>query len=283
MILDKNAPKSPLRFPGSKSKVMKKLMPYLNLSHKEYREPFLGGGSIFLTKKLAQINWLNDKNEDIAKLWEVIRDYPGDLVKIIKKNYPTIKLWHEIKEKEYKDSINKAFKYLFLNRTNFSGISKANPIGGLNQRSSYKIDCRWNEDLLINRIYACSKKLSSVKITSYDYKELISADGQNVFIVLDPPYYKKGKDLYSVYMTTKEHEELANLLKKTRHKFFLTIDDCKEVRKLYNWANFTFTEQWFYTIKKKGAKKGKELFITNFKIKPLVQSSINNKISEASG
>lgn len=266
MILDKNAPTSPLRFPGSKSRVIKKLIPFLDIKHFEYREPFLGGGSIFLTKKKAQNNWLNDKDRNLSLLWKVIKNNPQELCEKIDNNYPTIELWHEIKSTNYSNELDLAFKYFFLNRTNFSGIIGANPIGGLNQNSKYPIDCRWNPSSLKKRILACSKKLQNVKITSYDYKKLIKQDGDNVFLVLDPPYYKKGKDLYPVYMTPKEHEKLATLLKETEHKFFLTIDNCSETKELYSWANFLSHKQWFYTISSKKIKKGKELFITNFDI-----------------
>jgi DNA adenine methylase len=39
--------KSPLRYPGGKSRVIDKLIKYIP-EFGEYREPFLGGGSLFV-------------------------------------------------------------------------------------------------------------------------------------------------------------------------------------------------------------------------------------------
>jgi len=273
---------SPLRYPGSKAKIFKKLLPYINIRHKEYREPFLGGASIFLTKPQAETSWLNDKDENIATLWNVIKNRPDELCNIIDMVHPTIDLWKIISNENYiTDEITRAFRCLFLNRTNYSGILNAKPIGGFSQSSKYKIDCRWNQNILKQRIMHCSSLLRNTKITSLNFDEIIEENGTDVFIVIDPPYYQKGSMLYPISMTPHEHKHLSDLLRYTTHKFLLTIDDCDTVRKLYSWANFTYTEQWFYTINSQqgNCKMGKELFITNFDIKlqaPFQEKQISN-------
>ncbi len=258
-----------LRYPGSKSKVLKKILPYLEIKHKEYREPFVGGGSVFLSKNRAEINWINDKDTDISTLWKVIKNQPFELIRLIDSNYPTIDLWKEVKnKKESLTNVEKAFRCLFLNRTNFSGILNASPIGGMTQNSNYKIDCRWNAIKLMQNIVKISRYLEDVRVTSYNYSKLITEEGKDVLLFLDPPYYQKGKVLYQVYMTPRQHAYLASLLKDTKHKFLLTIDDCEDVRKLYSWANYKFSEQWKYTVysSNEACKNGSELFITNFDI-----------------
>jgi DNA adenine methylase len=257
---------SPLRYPGSKSKVLKRFLPYF-VPHKEYREPFFGGGSIFFGKPKVPINWLNDKDPMVSNFFRVIRDEPEQLKEMVRKHKPSIELWKTIKFSEPSSSVEAAFMFLFLNRTNYSGILSANPIGGLNQDSEYKIDCRWNSEEICRRIDLCSLKLQETTITNVDYKELITARGEDVLIILDPPYYKKGKQLYNVFMTPEEHEELANLLRHCNHKFLLTIDDCKEVRDLYSWAPFINQEEWYYSLTSKTNNIGKELFISNFDIR----------------
>ncbi len=63
--------KSPLRYPGGKSRavdVISKLLPEFD----EYREPFLGGGSIFLYAKLRFPNktyWIEDSNQKGKELF----------------------------------------------------------------------------------------------------------------------------------------------------------------------------------------------------------------------
>ena len=63
---------SPLRYPGGKQKAITKIANYLPPSFKEYREPFLGGGSVFfhVLQTAPQIKyWINDLNEELYHFW----------------------------------------------------------------------------------------------------------------------------------------------------------------------------------------------------------------------
>jgi DNA adenine methylase len=258
---------SPLRFPGSKSRVYNKMSKYLNIPHCEYREPFVGGGSIFFKKPLAQSSWINDKDELIYSFFIILRDNPEGICKRIRDiGLPTVELWKKLRKEIPQTTLDKAFSLLFFNRTNYSGIYKANPIGGMGQKSKYTIDCRWNTELLCEKIMDCSRKLKGVKITCHDYEELLLSPGKDVLIFLDPPYYEKGSQLYPVSMTHEEHVKLASLLKETNHKFLLTIDDCPMTREIYNHRDFyRYSESWSYTINfSKIHKEGREMFISNF-------------------
>ena len=71
--------KTPLRYPGGKSRACTKLDQYIpNLDeYKEYREPFLGGGSvaIHITKKYPHLDiWVNDLYEPLYNFWCELRD-----------------------------------------------------------------------------------------------------------------------------------------------------------------------------------------------------------------
>ncbi|MYF99993.1 DNA adenine methylase [Candidatus Poribacteria bacterium] len=44
----KNA-KSPLRYPGGKSRAIKQILPHIPTEIGEFREPFVGGGSVFFS------------------------------------------------------------------------------------------------------------------------------------------------------------------------------------------------------------------------------------------
>ncbi len=66
--------KSPLRYPGGKSKAIKQILPHIPENIKEYREPFIGGGSVFLAiRELFGNNinkyWINDLNFDLYCFW----------------------------------------------------------------------------------------------------------------------------------------------------------------------------------------------------------------------
>jgi DNA adenine methylase len=127
-----------------------------------------------------------------------------------------------------------------------------------------------NPEMISKRIMKCSEILQNTRITNLDYKEVITAQGDNVLLMIDPPYYKKGRSLYPVYMTHDEHVELASLLRVSNHPFLLTIDDCDEIKKMYSWANIILPHEWYYTVNsKKSNNIGKELFVTNINVEQL--------------
>ena len=67
--------KSPLRYPGGKFYALKHIMPYIEcVEHDEYREPFLGGGSVFFAKQKVQFNILNDLEQEIINFYKLILD-----------------------------------------------------------------------------------------------------------------------------------------------------------------------------------------------------------------
>jgi DNA adenine methylase len=268
---------SPLRYPGSKQKVISKIRPFwekIANSTFEYREPFMGGASIFLNLELNGIKvWLNDKDVNIATLFTVIRDYPDALCNMVKETEPTIELWDNIRYAEPKEQLQIAFRSLFLNRTNYSGILGAYPIGGYRQKSQYTINCRWNKEDLIKRIKQCSAKLKDIVITSEDFFHvIIRQSNNNVFLMLDPPYYIKGNQLYDEIMTIEDHIRLRDLLSNTKFKFLLTYDNCDEVINLYRDIPglFFYRTGWYYsssTVSNNKRTHGNELFISNIEIR----------------
>ena len=67
--------KTCLRYPGGKFYGLKKIKPFLKIYHDEYREPFVGGGSVFLGKELApKANWINDIDNELINFYQVIQN-----------------------------------------------------------------------------------------------------------------------------------------------------------------------------------------------------------------
>ena len=63
------------RYPGGKLKAIKFIRPFWNqIEHDEYREPFVGGGSVYIAKEPVQFNWINDLDNDLIAFYKVISD-----------------------------------------------------------------------------------------------------------------------------------------------------------------------------------------------------------------
>ncbi len=274
--------KSPLRYPGGKSKALKRILPLIP-EYDEFREPMVGGGSVFFALKQEYPNkkyWINDINLELFYFWKYCKESPDELIfeirKIKKKYKDGRKLYKYLKlHMEIQTGLQKAIRFFILNRVSFSGLVNS---GGYSQQAFEK---RFT-DSSIERISAASKILKNVKITNVDYWDVVKRKGNNTFIFLDPPYMSnKEAKLYGekgVLHTNFRHNRFANHIKKSKHKWLITYDNCSGVQELYNFANSAELNihGWrlqyginngLHNIQKKKARIGRELFIFNYMVK----------------
>ena len=264
--------KTPLRYPGGKSRAVKKILPLIP-EFDEFREPFLGGGSIFIASKQIhphQTFWINDIYEDLYCFWIQLQNNTEKLLSEIQNIYDKYKelddgklLFELMTKKIFYEELEKAVKFFVLNRITFSGTIEA---GGYSKGA---FDSRFTQSS-IDRLIPFKNLLNGVKISSHDYSKLISKEGNNVFIFLDPPYYSATKSkLYgkkgSLHINF-DHERFAETIKSTQHKWLITYDNSEEIRKLYKDYNLIEWELQYgmNNYKKTNAPKGKELIITNY-------------------
>ena len=74
----KKALKTPLRYPGGKSRACTKMGQFFpNFSnYKEFREPFLGGGSValYVSQMYPHLDiWVNDLYTPLATFWRILQ------------------------------------------------------------------------------------------------------------------------------------------------------------------------------------------------------------------
>ena len=277
--------KSPLRYPGGKSRALKQILPLIP-EFEEFREPMVGGGAVFFALKQLHPDkkfWINDFNKELYLFWkfskEELQKVIGGIVDI-KGNYREGKELYSYLLDDYRkfSELQRAIRFFILNRITFSGLTES---GGYSKQAFEK---RFT-DSSIERLKSASEVLQGTMVTGENYKNLIEANGENVFIFLDPPYLSKTKSrLYGrngEFHTGFNHEEFAETMKNCKHKFLITYDDCQEIREL-----FKLSEQKIYiyewelqygmnNYKQKNAAKGKELFISNFKIPSLENLQLN--------
>jgi DNA adenine methylase len=260
----------PFRWAGGKYYALKILNKFWEkFEHDEYREPFLGGGSVFWAKEKVKFNWVNDIDENLISTLEFIQNENdrNNLLNLFENEMEATKEKYEfVKNIEVKNKLDRAYRFYYLNRTSYSGKMK-NPSWGYMPKRSLP-PYRWKE-----RIIPCAEKLKGVKITSIDFEKVIKSPskGKSTLIFLDPPYYKAKQENHYVHsFTLNDHLRLADVLKVTNHNFFLTYDDCSEIRELYSWANI-YEINFFYRLDNSKdnldkRKKGNELVITNYKV-----------------
>jgi len=237
--------RSPLRYPGGKTF----LFPFFDSVIKDnglekvtYVEPFAGGAgaalALLLSGKVNRIV-INDLDKAIYAFWNSAIFDSTRFIRKIKATQVTIKEWKKQKA-IYNDprasEFDLGFATFFLNRTNTSGILDGGPIGGLKQKSKYKIDARFNKKTLIERIEQIALYKNKISVFNKDGIKLIGEylNKKNTFIYLDPPYFEKGSSLYLNHYKKDDHKALADQLNQNSEAFWLlTYDNKKEIKSLY--------------------------------------------------
>lgn len=268
--------KSPLRYPGGKSKAIQKIINYLPENYSEYREPFVGGGSLFiyLKQKFPHLKiWINDLNQDLFLFWKLAQSNILDLVEAVQKIKITRtdgrELFEELTQVKIEElsDLQRAVRFFVLNRITFSGTVES---GGFSQEAFQK---RFT-DSSIERLRKLAE-LQGVKITNLDYSEVLAAEGKDVFIFLDPPYFIATKSkLYGKdgnLHTSFQHPRFADEVKQCPHQWLITYDDSPMIRQNFAGVNIFEWEMQYgmNNYKQSGAAKGKELFITNYAVQDL--------------
>jgi DNA adenine methylase len=153
-----------------------------------YLEPFLGGGSIFFHIKPEQA-FLSDINDDLINAYIVIRDSWYDLYEILKKynKKHTADFYYKIRGSNPRTNLNRAARFIYLNRTCWNGLYRVNKKGEFNVPIGTKTNVILEEDNFENLAVA----LSSVNLDVCDFELTINKAEENDFIFVDPPYTVK--------------------------------------------------------------------------------------------
>lgn len=259
----------PFRYPGGKFYALNRLAPYwLMCPHVEYREPFVGGGSVFFTKPKAKYNVLNDIDSELIATYKVMqdRDMRSLLVELVSREMATPERWKEMRDFVPGNELETAYKYYYMNRTSFSG-KLASPAWGYREKRSLPPE-RWQE-----RILPCGELLEGTDIFNDDFENIIRMPAKknegDVLMFIDPPYFKPQKHKhYRNGFDMEDHERLAVCLRETGFKFFLTYEDTPEIREMYSWANIfglEFTYRIDNSVDQNGSrKKGAEIVVANY-------------------
>ena len=275
--------KSPLRYPGGKSKAIAQINQYLPDYFTEYREPFVGGGSVFiyLKQKFPDLKiWINDLNPELYLFWKIAQSDLTDLVKEISQIKINCndgkKLFQQFTEIDVNNltDLERAVRFFVLNRITFSGTVES---GGFSQQAYHK---RFTMSS-IERLASLKYLLQDVTITNLDYHNVITESGKNVFIFLDPPYlaatqsrlYGKKGNLHLNF----EHQRFAQIMQKCEHQWLITYDNSPEIKQLFSDFHIIEWELQYgmNNYQQQSAAKGQELFIFNYPKKSLINYENN--------
>ena len=210
--------KTPLRYPGGKSRALSKILQFApDLTKvKQYREPFLGGGSVALemSKRYPLMDiWVNDLYEPLFNFWCVLQHDVDELyetlfdLKSVYCNQDAARcLFDAMKEainnKDITD-VERAVAFYVVNKCSFSGLTESSSFSAQASDSNFSING-------INKLIEYSHMIEGWTITNLSYEELLT-DDKDVFLYLDPPYdikdnlYGKSGNMHKRF----DHDDFA--------------------------------------------------------------------------
>jgi DNA adenine methylase len=278
--------KTCLRYPGGKSKALKTLAPWFPTNFKEFREPFLGGGSISLlvTQNYPNIPiWVNDKYFYLYNFWVQLRDNGEELSNKLRSIKQEIlgddaahKQLFETCQKEIINQIpsEQAVSFFIMNKCSYSGLTENSTFSVQASKSNFSL-------IGIDKLPAYSNIIKNWKITNIDYSEVMNASGEDVFVFLDPPYdikdflYGTGRKLHSSF----SHQRFADDVDQCPHKFMITYNVNDWLVERYK--NY-YKKEWKlrYSMVHRGEKGTDEnvkteLLVTNYDVDGSDSTTIN--------
>ena len=271
--------KTPLRYPGGKSRAIVKLLQFLpDLTQvKEFREPFIGGGSVALeiSKRYPHIEiWVNDLYWPLYNFWCELRDSGEELQKELKNlkiahcNQDSCRcLFQSMKERvndEEQSNFDRAVAFYVINKCSFSGLTESSSFSPQASDSNFSLSG-------IERLVEYSELITNWKITNASYEDLLT-DWKDAFIYLDPPYdikdnlYGKKGGLHKKF----DHDKFAEDCDRHTAKMLISYNSNQIVKDRFKeWTVGEFAHT--YTMRSVGCYNTdqatrKELVLTNYEV-----------------
>lgn len=264
---------SPLRYPGGKGKLAS-FMEYMidQLGHQggTYIEPFAGGAGIameLLLRNVVSRIVINDYDKAIWSFWKAILTETDRFVEEIRTVPLTVDEWqkqHEILVTQNdKYSFELGFAAFYLNRTNRSGIIKGGVIGGQEQAKDWKMDVRFKREELVTRIQRIAARKKDIKLYNKDVnsfiKNYVPLYEENALIYFDPPYFRKGQQLYMNFFNYKDHVRIEQEIREhVNCDWIITYDYEPQIEEIYHNYNLRLYDL-NYSVSTK--RKANELMI----------------------
>ena len=230
---DSTKTNSPFRYPGGKYRARRLILDEAP-PHHDYCEPFAGGASVFFAKPACPgVTVLNDLDSDVINTLRQIRDRVDDLIGLLQ-GVAATKAEHAYYKTAYEptNNLERAFRWYYLNRTSYSGITRPeNCYWGYHPQHS-KPPERWPPHLR-----TVSAKLQNTVLSSLDFEPVIDRLPNGCFVLVDPPYFGAAQHkIYNVTFDPGDHQRLAACLQRNtnRVRFLLTYDDHPHVREMYS-------------------------------------------------
>jgi DNA adenine methylase len=233
--------KAIFRYPGSKWGLANWIISHFPEGYEKmvYLEPFAGSAAVFFNKRPGIVETINDLDGEIVNLFQVLREYPEELKKILELT-PYSREEYDRSFEPCKDPVERARRYM-VRTTQAIGAKMYGKCGWRNHKQPRigGTACKWRNitdsiDTAVKRLRGSTANL--VQIEHRDALQLIEQyDHPEVLMYLDPPYVqsaRKSGKLYHHEMDDSQQMELLRIISQSKAKIIISGYQSK----LYNEA-----------------------------------------------
>jgi DNA adenine methylase len=176
-----------LKWPGGKRWLVPRLLELMaDIEFKTYFEPFAGGAALFFALRPDRAV-LSDINPDLINTYSEVRNHGPEIVQRLMRLSVDQATYYSMRAQEPRGRLERAVRFLYLNRTAFAGIYRLNrqghfnvPFGG-GERSPSVL---WERDLL----RPAAQVLRASELLSGDFQLILQRAGSGDLIYCDPTY-----------------------------------------------------------------------------------------------
>lgn len=232
-----------LKWAGGKRSLVPRILRELPARIHTYYEPFVGGAAVFLALAEAgrfERAVITDKNAELVNLYRVVQ---GDVDKLLGKLQAlqartSEAEYYEIRASRPRADVDRAARFIYLNKTGYNGLYRVNSSGGFNVPYG-----RYKRPKIHDpaRLRAMAQALRGVKIETSDFEDSCRAAKPGDAIYLDPPYLPVSKTAsFAAYHAEAfgltEHQRLARAFARLAERgvcAVLSNSDTPQTRELY--------------------------------------------------
>lgn len=274
-IKNADIPKPFIKWAGGKRQIIKELTDSLPKNYNRYFEPFIGGGALFFAVRPKNA-YISDINPELINLYNTVKNNTHSLIKDLLRYKNTETEFYRIRNldrtPDYKNltNIEKAGRFIYLNKTCYNGLYRTNSKGQFNAPYGfYK-----NPNIIDEQnLKICSELLKETEIGLSDFSNIENKIKTHDFVYFDPPYIpinktssftKYYKDDFNTGSQIKL-KELCDRLNKKNIYFMLSNSYNETALNLYKEYNIKKINA-IRAINCKADKRGtiNELIITNY-------------------
>ena len=274
-IKNADIPKPFIKWAGGKRQIIKELTDSLPKNYNRYFEPFIGGGALFFAVRPKNA-YISDINPELINLYNTVKNNTHSLIKDLRRYKNTETEFYRIRNldrtPDYKNltNIEKAGRFIYLNKTCYNGLYRTNSKGQFNAPYGF-----YKNPNIIDKqnLKICSELLKETEIGLSDFSNIENKIKTRDFVYFDPPYIpinktssftKYYKDDFNTGSQIKL-KELCDRLNKKNIYFMLSNSYNETALNLYKEYNIKKINA-IRAINCKADKRGtiNELIITNY-------------------